>query len=161
MLFQSMAAAALIVVSAVPASANPATDVALRFTCDGRASKAVVAVGYLDAIKNVVGAGSLSRTIDLDRLPRQKETRLCRFGSITISIVPLISGEHPRNDNAYVLVNGIEVERTFWNMGEYGVMTVVPDAGGLPGLDVRVCRVHVNQPASSDERSSCAPLDRP
>ena len=161
MRFQAIAVALIIVTSSVPAFADPTTDVVLRFACDSRTSKAVVAVGSIDVIKDVINTGSLRNVIDLDGLPRKKETKLCHLGSTTISIVPLVSDEHPRDDNAYILVNGVQVERTFWNVGEYGIVTVAPDVNGPFGLIVQVCRVHNNRRTSLSEHSPCAMLERP
>jgi hypothetical protein len=161
MRFDWLAATAFMLALPVSAFADAVTDFALRFTCDNRASKAVIAVGALDVIKDVVDTKNLRVVIDLGSLPRNKEVSLCRLGSATISIVPSISDEHPRDDNAYVLINGVQVERTFWNLGEYGVVTVVLDHNGPAGLSVQVCRTHNNRQSSLDKRSPCALLDRP
>ena len=63
-----------------------------------------------------------------------------------VSVVPLFSDEHPRNDNAAILGISVTVERTCWNNGDYAMVSVTSEPG--LSLTVSVCRKHVDLHAS-------------
>lgn len=164
---QFIAGMAVILALSAPAFADSITDIDLRFSCGNRESAAVVAVGDLDAIKNSNDVRHVYDTkrdykgLNLEALPRKKQRIICRSETYVISIIPLISDDHPRNNNVYILVNGVQVKRTFLIDGEYSVVTVVADPSGPFGVAVALCRAHINRPTSLDQSHPCAQLDRP